>query len=105
MEQILAIVIPLISGAVGGNVVGALAKNLSLGTLGNSLAGVLGGVGGSQLLGMLTGGGAAAAASAASTATAGGMDISAILTQVASGGAGGGVLMAIIGVVKGMMAK
>ena len=104
MEQILAIIIPLISGAVGGNVVGALAKNLSLGTLGNSLAGIVGGVGGSQLIGMLMGGGTAAAASAATTA-AGGMDIDTILTQVASGGVGGGVLMAIVGVVKGMMAK
>ncbi len=104
MEQILAIIIPLISGAVGGNVVGALAKNLSLGTLGNSLAGIVGGVGGSQLIGMLMGGGTAAAASAATTA-AGGMDIGTILTQVASGGVGGGVLMAIVGVVKGMMAK
>lgn len=104
MEQILAIIIPLISGAVGGNVVGALAKNLSLGTLGNSLAGIVGGVGGSQLIGMLMGGGTAAAASAATTA-AGGMDIGTILTHIASGGVGGGVLMAIVGVVKGMMAK
>ena len=103
MEQILAIIIPLISGAVGGNVVGALAKNLSLGTLGNSLAGIVGGVGGSQLIGMLMGGGTAAAASAA-TATSG-MDIGTIITQIASGGVGGGVLMAIVGVIKGMMAK
>ncbi len=102
MEQILAIIIPLISGAVGGNVVGALAKNLSLGTLGNSLSGIVGGVGGSQLLGMLMGGGTAAAATAA---TAGGVDIGTILTQVASGGVGGGVVMAIAGVIKGMMAK
>ena len=104
MEQILAIILPLISGAAGGNVVGALAKNLSLGTLGNSLAGIVGGVGGSQLIGMLMGGGTAAAATAATTA-AGGMDIGSIITQVASGGVGGGVVMAIIGVIKGMMAK
>lgn len=104
MEQILAIIIPLISGAVGGNVVGALAKNLSLGTLWNSLAGIVGGVGGSQLLGLLMGGGTAVAASAATTA-AGGVDIGSILTQVAAGGVGGGVLMAIVGVVKSMMAK
>ena len=106
MEQIIAIILPLISGAVGGNVVGALAKNLSLGTLGNSLAGIVGGVGGSQLLGLLMGGGTAAAATAATAATAtSGMDISSILTSVASGGVGGGVVMAVIGVIKGMMAK
>jgi len=101
MEQIIAIVIPLISGAVGGNVVGAVAKNLSLGTLWNSVVGLVGGIGGSQLLGMVMGGGTAAAASA----TTGGMDIGTIVTQIAAGGVGGGVLMAIVGVIKGMMSK
>ena len=36
----LELIIALLSGAAGGNIVGALAKNLSLGTLGNSLAGI-----------------------------------------------------------------
>ncbi len=36
---------------------------------------------------------------------AGGMDIGSILTQVAGGGVGGGVVLAIVGVVKNMMAK
>jgi hypothetical protein len=36
---------------------------------------------------------------------AAGMDIGSIISSVASGGVGGGVLMAVIGVVKKMMAK
>jgi hypothetical protein len=95
MEQLLPLIIQLISGAVGGNVVGALAKKLSLGPLGNSIAGILGGGIGGQILGMLGVG-----------ATSGGaMDISTILTQIGAGGAGGGVLMAIIGIVRGLLAK
>ena len=94
MEQL---IISLISGAVGGNGAGALLKNLSLGTLGNSIVGILGGGLGSTLIGMLGGGDVAAAAS--------GMDIGSIISSVASGGVGGGVLMAIVGVLKGMMAK
>jgi hypothetical protein len=92
MEQI---IIQLISGAVGGNVIGKVLKNLDLGTLGNSLAGIVGGGLGGQLLGMMGAGGDAAA----------GMDIGGIIQSVASGGVGGGVLMAIIGIVKKAMAK
>src|SRR5262245_8883555 len=41
--NIVALIIQLISGAAGGNLVGALLKKLDLGTLGNSIAGILGG--------------------------------------------------------------
>ena len=43
----------LISGAVGGNIGGALIKDQSLGPIVNSVLGLIGGVGGSQLLGAL----------------------------------------------------
>ena len=59
MEQL---IISLISGAAGGNIVGKLMKNLDLGPLGNSIAGIVGGGLGSQILGGLLGGGAGAAA-------------------------------------------
>jgi len=84
-----ALIIQLISGAVGGNAAGAIFKNLSLGTLGNSLAGILGGVGGGQLLGAL-----------GLMAGGGGLDLASIISSVASGGIGGGVLLAIVGIVK-----
>ncbi|MCB1333909.1 MAG: hypothetical protein KDK26_09700 [Roseivivax sp.] len=101
----LELIIALLSGAAGGNIVGALAKNLSLGTLGNSLAGIVGGGAGSAILGMLAGAGMPEVADAAAGATAGGLDLGAIIGQVAGGGVGGGLLMAIVGMLKKSMAK
>ena len=89
------LLIGLISGAVGGNVAGAAVKNINQGTLINSIAGVVGGGLGSQLLGM-AGAGALAG---------GGMDLMGIVGQVASGGVGGGVVLAIVSVVRKMIAK
>lgn len=88
------LIISLLSGALGGNVAGKLLNKYSLGTLGNSIVGILGGGFGSYLLGMLGMdlGGAE-------------MNLTNILGNVAEGGVGGGALMAIIGVVKGMMKK
>ena len=88
------VMIGLISGAVGGNVAGGVMKNLNQGTLVNSIAGIVGGGLGGQILGMLGAGGGA-----------GGLDVASILTQVAGGGIGGGAVLAIVGVVKNMMAK
>jgi uncharacterized membrane protein YeaQ/YmgE (transglycosylase-associated protein family) len=48
--QVVSWLISLVTGGVGGNVAGALFKNLSLGTVGNTLAGVAGGGVGGQLL-------------------------------------------------------
>ncbi len=93
----LGLIIQLISGAVGGNIAGGLMKNASMGTALNSIIGVIGGGLAGQLLGMLGIGGAVAAG--------GGMDIASIITQVAGGGVGGAVLLAIIGLIKGAMAK
>lgn len=93
MEALLPMIINLISGAVGGNVAGGLMKNFSLGTLWNSVIGILGGGLGGQLLGMLGMG------------AGGGMDLAGILTSVAAGGAGGGVLLGIVGMIKKAMGK
>ena len=98
--DIVSLLIQLASGALGGNVAGSLLKNLSLGTLGNSLAGIVGGGLGGQLLGPLLTGGAPAVA-----AVGGGLDIASIVSQVVSGGAGGGIMMAVIGLLRSMMAK
>ena len=94
MEQL---IISLIAGAAGGNGIAKILKNLDLGPLGNSIAAIIGGGLGQQILGALLGGGGAAAA--------GGMDIGSIISSVASGGVGGGVLMAMIGVIRNAMAK
>jgi uncharacterized membrane protein YeaQ/YmgE (transglycosylase-associated protein family) len=94
MESLLPLIIQLISGAVGGNVAGSALKKYNLGTLGNSIAGILGGGIGGQLLGLL---GVAAGG--------GGLDIGSIIGSIASGGVGGAVLMVIVGLIKKAMAK
>lgn len=95
MEQL---IISLVAGAIGGNAVGMAAPKLSLGTLGNSISGIVGGGLGGQILSMLGAGGVAAAAG-------GGMDIGSIIGSLASGGVGGGVIMAVIGLIRNGMAK
>lgn len=92
----LPLIIQLLSGAGGGNLAGRLMPGNSLGTLGNSVAGILGGGLGGSLLSMV--GMNMGDASQ-------GLDVMNILGSVASGGVGGGVVMAIIGVIKGMMNK
>ena len=57
METLMPLIYQLITGAVGGNIIGALAKKLSLGVLGNSIAGIVGGGLGGQFLGNMLGGG------------------------------------------------
>jgi len=97
--DLINIIIQLVSGAVGGNVAGALLKKFSLGTLGNSIAGIVGGGLGGQILNAVLGGGAVPAPDVA----AGGMDLGAIIQSVAGGGVGGGVLMIVVGLVRGIM--
>ncbi|WP_299156466.1 hypothetical protein [uncultured Tenacibaculum sp.] len=81
------LIISLLSGAVGGNIAGALLKKYSMGTLWNSVVGILGGGLGAQLLGMLN------------------IDISGIIGNIVGSGVGGGVLMVIIGLIKSVMKK
>jgi len=93
---IINLIIQLLSGAAGGNIIGNTLKQYNLGPLGNSIAGIVGGGLGGQLLNMILGGGAAAV----TAATAGGLDIGSIVEQIAGGGVGGGVLMLIVGIIK-----
>lgn len=98
--NLVAIIIQLVSGAVGGNVAGAVLKKFDLGPIGNSIAGIIGGGLGGQLLGML---GIGATAAAGSATAGGSLDIGSILSSVAGGGVGGSILMAIVGLVKSKM--
>lgn len=94
MEDYLPLIIQLVSGAIGGNIAGSLMKKFSLGSLWNSIVGILGGGLGGQVLGLLgigDGGGE--------------MDLTGILGSIGSGGVGGGIVMAIIGMVKKAMNK
>ena len=104
--NIVTLIIQLVAGAIGGNAAGGAFKQASLGGVGNTIAGLLGGVGAGQLLGMLipalTG---AAAAHAGTPATGtGGLDATAIIGQLVSGGVGGGVLTGVVGLIKNKIA-
>lgn len=103
---ILPLLIQIISGAAGGNIVGKLLKNVDLSkVLQTVLGGVGGGLGGLILKVLGVGGAAAAGAEAADIAgVLQSLDLEAILKAVGGGGAGGGILVALIGMIKKMMA-
>ena len=88
------LIIALISGALGGNLAGKLLKKYSLGTIGNSVVGILGGGLGSYLLNQL-------GVNIGGTET----NFAGIIGSFFEGGVGGGVLMTIIGLIKGMLNK
>jgi hypothetical protein len=90
----LPLIIQLVSGVVGGNVLGAAVKSLNLGPVGNSLAGLLGGGLGGQLLASLAQGGSPT-----------GMDVATILESIGGGVTGGGVLTAAAAFMKQTLAR
>lgn len=91
-----SLMIQLISGAIGGNAAGAASKDMSLGPVGNTIAGALGGGVGGQILNSVLGLGGAAAAS--------GLDIGTIVQGFLTGGISGGVTALVIGAIKAKMA-
>jgi len=93
----LGLIIQLISGAIGGNLAGTQLKEKSLGTVGNSLAGLVGGGLGGQILTAMLGLGAAGGP--------GGLDIGALVSQLAGGGVSGAVLTVIVALIKAKFAK
>ncbi len=92
-----SILIQAASGALGGNAAGAVAKNVSLGPIGNSITGALGGGLLGPLLGSLLGLGGTAAAS--------GLDVNAIVQGFATGGVSGALTALALGYVKSMVAR
>jgi uncharacterized membrane protein YeaQ/YmgE (transglycosylase-associated protein family) len=85
MESLLPLIIQAVSGAAGGNIIGQVLKNMSLGTTGNTIAGAVGGVGGGWLLNLLSSGA-----------------LSGIIGQIGGGGIGGIILTAIAGYISNM---
>ena len=92
-----SLIMNLIGGAVGGNAAGGLLKNFSLGTLWNSVVGILGGGLGGQLLGTL------GASFCSETGSA--IEIGNIVGNIVSSGVGGGVLLVIVGFIKKLIKK
>ncbi|HEY1332877.1 MAG TPA: hypothetical protein VGF31_01395 [Myxococcaceae bacterium] len=90
----LLLIIQLVSGVVGGNVLGAAVKSLNLGPVGNSIAGLIGGGLGGHLLASLAQGGPPT-----------GIDVATILESIGGGVAGGGFLTAASAFMKQMLAR
>lgn len=88
----LPLIIQLLSCAAGGNLAGSLLKRFSLGILGNSLAGIAGGGIGDSILGII---GIEAGVDVVSAT-----DIANIFSSIASGGIGGGAIIAVIAMIK-----
>ncbi len=86
-STLLPLILSLISGGVGGNIAGALLKQFSLGPVGNSIVGIIGGAAGGAIMSHV--------GALASTGTAGDVGGSAVV---------GAVLTAIIGAIKNSMA-
>ena len=95
--DLFSLLLQLISGAAGGNLVGGLLKNFNLGTLGNSLAGLVGGGVGSAVLGNLLG--------TPMPAPGTDPDISALLGQIIGGGAGGGAMTILVGFLQNWLGR
>lgn len=100
------LIISLISGVAGGNLAGSALKDKSLGTLGNSVAGFFGGGIGAAILKAIENAahtGVDVAQGAAQAAP--GLDLGSIIGDIASGGIGGGTLLAIISLLKNALSK
>ncbi len=93
----ISLLMPFFSGAAGGNLVGGILKNFNLGSLGNSLAGMIGGGVGSLVIGNMLG----------LPMPQGGVDpdTSALLGQILGGGVGGGVLTIVIAILQKMFGQ
>lgn len=104
-------IISLISGLIGGNATGSAMVEKSLGTLGNSIAGLIGGGLGGWLmkaLGLLTVAQAPevhpdAMRHAAEVANS--IDLSTLIANIAGSGVGGAVLTALAGFLKNATQK
>jgi hypothetical protein len=90
MEQIL---INLIAGAVGGVGAGKASPNFDLGTVGNILAGLVGGGVLGQIVTLLL-------PSVVAAAQSGNLSVGGIVSHAVAGGAGGAILTALIGAIK-----
>ena len=90
MEQAL---INLIAGALGGVGVGKASPNFDLGTIGNIIAGLVGGGVLGQIVTLLM-------PSVVAAVQSGNLSVGGIVSHAIAGGAGGAILTALIGAIK-----
>ena len=94
--DIVGTLISLISGGVGGNILGAAWKDKSLGAIGNSIAGLIGGAAGAYIM---------QAVGVLNTLGLGDMSVSSLAGNVGSSAIGGAILTAIVGMIKNSMSN
>lgn len=102
--DIVNLIISLVSGIIGGNVTGAAMKEKSLGALGNSLTGLVGGGATSyilQALGILASMGMGTAAGSPDASAD--LNVGHIVGNIVGSGAGGAILTAIVALIKDKM--
>jgi hypothetical protein len=90
MEQIL---INLVAGALGGVGAGKASPNFDLGTMGNVIAGLVGGGVLGQIVTLML-------PSVVAAAESGNLSIGGIVSHAVAGGAGGAILTALVGAIK-----
>ncbi len=107
--ELISWLITLISGAAGGNIAGAAMPDKSLGTLWNSVVGLLGGTAGYHLLEIL--GVISKAASKIPADGTGGpnampnLDLTSILENIGTSGVSGAIVLAIVALIKNHLNK
>jgi uncharacterized membrane protein YeaQ/YmgE (transglycosylase-associated protein family) len=93
MEGLLPILIQAVAGAVGGNAVGKAGPHLDQGWLINTIVGFVGGgFGGQVVMALLPG-----------LMAGGAMAVTSVVTGIVAGFVGGGLLLAILGLIKDKM--
>lgn len=94
--DIVGAIINLISGGVGGNILGAAWKDKTLGAVGNTIAGAIGGVAGTYIM---------QAVGVLNSLGLGEMSIGSLAGSVGTSAVSGAVLTAIVGLIKNAMSK
>jgi hypothetical protein len=92
MEQLIPLLVQVLGGAAGGNIIGALLKNANLSAILRTVLGIVGGVGGGQLASLL-----GILQSVIGQAGTGGE----IAGHAGTSAIGGALLTAIVGLIKG----
>jgi hypothetical protein len=88
------LIIQIVAGVIGGHAAGATLKNWTLGAIGNTIAGAIGGVAGVQLLAQLMPGLAN---------TTGNVDVGTLVGQIIGGGVSGAIFAVLAGLTKWMV--
>jgi hypothetical protein len=100
---LITLIIQAIAGAIGGNAISGIAKNIDLGPLAKTIAGAIGGGLGGQILQSLIP--ALGGAAAGGALTGSGFDIAVFAGQLAGGGVTGAIVTFVVGLIKNAIFK